>query len=70
MAHFECNKCGHIKEVKHYRLKADNHNIVSPDAVCCDTYMKRLTNYVQTEEDKRMKAIMQNGNDGLHYEQE
>lgn len=45
MAHFKCLQCGNHIELKEYNLKLKNSQLVSEQAVCCDTYMTKIRNF-------------------------
>jgi hypothetical protein len=42
MAKFICKVCDSILELDRHTLKVIDDEIASPEAVCCDTYMKSI----------------------------
>lgn len=41
MAKFKCNKCGEVKNLDHYTMRAYKGKVISDDAMCCHTHMER-----------------------------
>lgn len=41
MANFKCPKCNKEKDIASYTIKLTPEGLISPEAVCCGTYMER-----------------------------
>ena len=42
MAKFKCNVCDGELELDKHTMKVVDGNVVSPEAMCCDTYMHSI----------------------------
>ena len=42
MAKFECETCGEKLELASHTIKVLDGKVISPEAICCDQYMKGI----------------------------